>query len=224
MPADKDPENRRTSSSGYKPIIIGILSAGIAVSIAIASTIILMPEVEQDSNTNNDNNQQNITPIENVNSNNNTGSNDISERSYGPYNSEHVHAAFIIKLDGMPIDFTQDKYQLRSRFIHVENNDGTTLHRHATGVPFGDFLKSVGMDIRNGCFVTDESAEYCDVGDKTLKVFVNSIETDTDSLLDYIIRNNDRILVLYGDENQEDIEKELLDLQQITIITTGNSG
>ena len=138
-----------------------------------------------------------------------------NSNKYGPIGSTHQHAAFIVKLDGVPIDFSQGKYQVKSRLIHVENNDGTTLHRHATGVPFIEFLKSVDMDIRNGCFVRDDGREYCDTADKKLQYFVNG--TQTDSIADYVVNDNDRILVIYGDENGNELKQEIDALRKIPI-------
>jgi hypothetical protein len=138
-----------------------------------------------------------------------------SSNNYGPVGSAHEHAAFLVKLDGVPIDFSQSKYQVKSRLIHVENNDGTTLHRHATDVPFIEFLDSVDMDIRNGCFIGDDRREYCDTADKKLRYFVNG--TETGSISDYVPNENDRILVIYGDENDNEIKQEIDALRQIPI-------
>jgi hypothetical protein len=138
-----------------------------------------------------------------------------NSNKYGPIGSAHEHAAFLVKLDGVPIDFSQDKYQVKSRLIHVENNDGTTLHRHATNVPFIEFLKSVDMDIRNGCFVSDDGREYCDTVDKKLRYFVNGNQTN--SIADYVINDNDRILVIYGDENGNELNQEINALREIPI-------
>jgi hypothetical protein len=138
-----------------------------------------------------------------------------SSNNYGPVGSAHEHAAFLVKLDGVPIDFSQSKYQVKSRLIHVENNDGTTLHRHATDIPFIEFLDSVDMDIRNGCFMGDDRREYCDTADKKLRYFVNG--TETGSISDYVPNENDRILVIYGDENDNEIKQEIDALRQIPI-------
>ena len=139
----------------------------------------------------------------------------INSNKYGPIGSAHEHAAFLVKLDGVPIDFSESKYQVKSRLIHVENNDGTTLHRHATDVPFIEFLNSVDMDIKNGCFIGDNGREYCDTADKRLRYFING--TESGSVSDYVANENDRILVIYGDENDNEIKQEIDALRQIPI-------
>jgi hypothetical protein len=126
--------------------------------------------------------------------------------NWGPLGSAHEHAVFEVRLDGTPIDFSQSKYQVKTQYIHVEGGDGTTLHRHATGVPVGEFFRSIGMSIDNGCFTTDDGTKYCDNGQKHLRFFVNGQERT--SINDYVLADNDRILVIYGNETQEQLQAE----------------
>jgi hypothetical protein len=179
----------RRKKKKYMMIIVPIVAAVIAIAVISA----VMYSTQQSGNNNN---------------------------NYGPVGSEHVHAAFVVKLDGTPIDFSQPKYQVQSQLIHVENNDGTTLHRHATNVPFGEFLRSVNMDInKSGCFKSDDGNQYCNNGDKRLRTFVNGNEMNPSSIRDYVTssNDNDRILVIYGNENDAQIKQELNALEQIPI-------
>jgi hypothetical protein len=138
--------------------------------------------------------------------------------NYGPVGSAHEHAAFAIKINGKQIDFSQSKYQVQSRLIHVEGGDGTTLHRHATGVPFAEFLKSVNMNIENGCFTLDDGKQYCNNEDNKLRFFINGNKTE--SINNYVINPNDRILVIYGNENADQINQELAALREAKIKAT----
>jgi hypothetical protein len=138
-----------------------------------------------------------------------------STEGYGPVGSAHEHAAFLVMLDRVPINFSQSQYQVKSNLIHVENGDGTTLHRHATGVPFIEFLKSVDMDIQDECFIGDDGREYCDTADKKLRYFVNGNQTS--SIANYVPKENDRILLVYGDENEGELKREIDVLSQIPI-------
>ena len=146
--------------------------------------------------------------------------NTLSVAGFGPLGSEHEHAAFLVKVNGQNIDFSQPKYQVQSDYIHVENGDGTTLHRHATNVTFADFLKTIKMDIdkQNNCFVfTNNGTEYCDDdnNNNTLRTFING--NSTQSISDYVFNNNERLLVIYGNENDEQIAKALDELNKIEI-------
>jgi hypothetical protein len=141
-----------------------------------------------------------------------------NNNNYGPVGSAHEHAAFAIKINGKQIDFSQPKYQVQSRLIHVEGGDGTTLHRHATGVPFDEFIKSVNMNIENGCFTLDDGNQYCNNEVNKLRFFINGNETE--SINNYVLNPNDRILVIYGNENADQINQELAALRETEIIET----
>jgi hypothetical protein len=145
--------------------------------------------------------------------------NNLSVAGFGPLGSAHEHAAFLVKVNGQNIDFSQPKYQVQSDYIHVENGDGTTLHRHSTNVTFADFLKSINMDIdrKNNCLVFTNGTKYCDNDDDNnkLRIFING--NSTNSISDYILKNNDRLLVMYGNETNEQIAKVLDELNKIEI-------
>jgi len=136
---------------------------------------------------------------------------------FGGLGSAHEHAAFIVKLDGNQINFAQQKYQVKSPYIHVENGVGTTLHKHASTVPFGEFLKSIGMNVANGCFITDDGKQYCNSGDKKLRFFLNGSEESTSSIMNYILIDDDRFLIIYGNESPLEIQNELARLNAMTI-------
>ena len=136
---------------------------------------------------------------------------------FGALGSAHTHAAFLVKVNGENIDFSQPKYQVQSDYIHVENGDGTTLHRHATNVTFAEFLKSIKMDLdeTNNCLVFTNGTQYCNNENNQLRTFVNG--NSTEPISDYVINDNDRLLVMYGNETQDQVSKALDELNKIKI-------
>ena len=136
---------------------------------------------------------------------------------FGALGSAHTHAAFLIKVNGENIDFSQPQYQVQSDYIHVENGDGTTLHRHATNVTFAEFLKSIKMDLdeTNKCLVFTNGTQYCNNENNQLRTFVNG--NSTEPISDYVINDNDRLLVMYGNETQDQVSKALDELNKIKI-------
>ena len=144
--------------------------------------------------------------------------NTLSVAGFGPLGSAHEHAAFLVKVNGQNIDFSQPQYQVQSDYIHVENGDGTTLHRHATNVTFVDFLKSVKMDIdkkNKNCLAFTNGTEYCNDENNKLRTFING--NSTGYISDYILNNNDRLLVIYGNETDEQIANALDEVNKIKI-------
>lgn len=144
--------------------------------------------------------------------------NDVSA-SYGALGSAHEHAAFVVNLNGTKIDFAQQKYMVRSNYIHMESYngtlDGTTLHKHAAKVPIGEFVKSLGMDISNGCFITDENKRFCDSENSILRFYVNGNQTN--DIMGYVLNDDDRILVTYGNQSSSEIKNELQESNNIRI-------
>jgi hypothetical protein len=137
--------------------------------------------------------------------------------SFGALGSTHTHGAFLVKVNGENIDFSQPRYQVQSDYIHVENGDGTTLHTHATNVTFADFLESVKMDLdeENNCLVFTNGTQYCNNNDNQLRTFVNG--NSAESISDYIINDNDRLLVIYGNETEEQLTEAFDELNKIKI-------
>jgi len=128
-------------------------------------------------------------------------------QKFGALGSEHVHTAFAVKINGVKLDFSQEKYQVRSKYIHVENNDGNTLHRHATGVPVGEFFNSIGMNVTDSCFTLENGTSYCSNGNSNLEFYINGNKTD--SIANYVIKEDDRILIVYGNKNKMETEQDL---------------
>lgn len=145
---------------------------------------------------------------------------------FGTVGSAHEHAAFIINVNGTPIDFSQPQYQVMSRLIHVEGGDGFTLHRHTDRVPFGEFLRSGNMNLEDSCFsIVDETSnqqqEYCSNGTEELRAFVNGQELESPSSLgSYILRDNDRILLIYGNQTADQLSQALSTLEEVPILKT----
>ena len=141
---------------------------------------------------------------------------------YGDLGSAHEHAALLISLNGTDVDLAQQKYMVRSNYIHVESYngtlDGTTLHKHSSNVPLGEFLKSIRMDISNGCFVTDSNQRYCDTDKYKLKSYVNGNETN--DIINYVLNDDDRILITYGNQNSSELDREFQKLNNLPINKT----
>ncbi|MCS6767513.1 MAG: hypothetical protein RMJ59_01245 [Candidatus Nitrosocaldus sp.] len=129
--------------------------------------------------------------------------------AFGPVDEkEHVHAVFKLYIHGKePVDFAQRKYQLRSPYIHFENNNGFIIHRHAANVDIGYLFESMKMKFSRDCFTLDDGRSYCNDGTNTLKFYVNGMPNDQYNR--YVIQDGDRILITYGSESEEQIREQL---------------
>ena len=124
----------------------------------------------------------------------------------GPLGSTHIHSDAKVYINGQSIDFSQRKYQLASSYIHFEDGLGDVVHVHATGLALGHLFKSLGMDFNNNCIMFEEK-DYCSNNEKKLKFYVNGkLNNQFDN---YVIKDLDKYLISYGDENESEIQKQL---------------
>ncbi len=136
---------------------------------------------------------------------------------FGGLNSVHDHAAFLVIIEGTSVDFGLIKYQVKSPYIHVENGIGTTMHKHAQLAPVGEFFRSVGMDVRNSCFVLEDGRQFCGTDGKKLSFFVNGVERSPDAIISYVPNDDDRFLLLYGEISNEEADVALEQLYKLPI-------
>ena len=140
----------------------------------------------------------------------------------GAFGSAHAHAAFMLVLDGRIVDLAQTQYMVKDRLIHLEGMDGNTVHRHATEVNLGTFFKSLGIgpDHDTGCLTGDDGVEYCDGTEgKRLRFWINGEELQG-HVENYVIEENNRVLVVYGNEGEQQLQQYLTELDSIQIQAT----
>ena len=134
----------------------------------------------------------------------------------GELGSEHSHAAILVKIFGDKFDFSAPAYQIKSSWIHFEGRDGSTVHKHATGVTLGYLFDTLGLGLDDQCFVFQDGRSFCTNEDYSLKFYINGEKVN--DIRDYEVQENDRVLISYGGETPEEIEAQLLELQNQEII------
>src|SRR3989344_6416941 len=141
----------------------------------------------------------------------------------GILDSQHIHADWKIYIDGKALDLYDKSHMERMRnnmpvssFIHVDSGapapekTGDVIHMHAKGVPLWIFFKSIGMDFNKDCITLENKEKFCNDNNKKLKFFVNGKESN--EFENYVFNDLDKILISYGDENQEEIKNQLAEI------------
>jgi len=67
---------------------------------------------------------------------------------------------------------------------------------------------NIGVDDK--CFIFPDGRQFCTNEDYSLKFYIN--QKRVDDIREYIVQEDDRILITYGNEDQEAIEKQLAEL------------
>ncbi len=128
----------------------------------------------------------------------------------GKLGDEHIHASMLVKIFGDKFDFSTPNYQVTTPWIHFENSDGDTVHRHSTGVELEFMFNSMKIAVDENCFIFPDGRQFCNNDDYTLKFYIN--DKRVADIASYVIQDNDRILISYGNEDQLAIEKQLAEL------------
>ncbi len=124
----------------------------------------------------------------------------------------HEHADIAIYLDGKKMDLTQEKYQSTeekplSSDTHLHDGNGEVIHKHRTLITLGDLFDSIGIQFTKSCFILDTKEQFCNNDTNTLKFLVNGV--DNDQFNTYELRDEDKILISYGDETLEEIQTQI---------------
>jgi len=128
----------------------------------------------------------------------------------GRLGDEHEHASLLVRIFGDILDFSSPAYQIKSSWIHFEDTDGTTIHRHSSGVTLGYLFDSMGFTVNDECFAFPDGRAFCTNEDYSLKYYIN--HKSVDNIYDYVLADDDRILISFGPETPEEIEEQLIEL------------
>ena len=128
----------------------------------------------------------------------------------GKLGGEHIHASTLVRIFGDKFDFSLPNYQIKSSWIHFENQDGDTIHRHASGVELEFLFNSLGIAIDENCFTFPDGRAFCTNEDYSLKYFINHKQVN--DIREYVVMEEDRVLISYGNEDQDAIEQQLSEL------------
>ncbi len=128
----------------------------------------------------------------------------------GILGDEHEHASVLVRIFGDKFDFAATTYQIKSSWIHFEESDGNTVHRHSSGVTLNYLFESLGIGIDEDCYIFGDGRQFCTNEDYSLKYFINGDRVN--SINDYVVQNDDRILISYGSETEEQIIAQLNEL------------
>ena len=128
----------------------------------------------------------------------------------GRLGGEHEHASLLVRIFDDKFDFAVPSYQIKSSWIHFEESDGTTIHRHASEVTLGYLFDSLNIGIDSECYSFPDGRQFCTNEDYSLKYYIN--HQLVNDIIDHVIQDGDRILITFGNETPEQIEEQLAEL------------
>lgn len=134
----------------------------------------------------------------------------IEKSHVDPYDTDyHVHADFLIYLEDRQLNLGQTQYMTTAEQhlhdgVHLHDNNGSIVHYHEESVTFSEFLSSLKYTLTNDCFITTAGQQFCNNEAEKVQLYVND-NLYTDDISAYVPNDEDRILLYYGTESNENI-------------------
>ena len=133
--------------------------------------------------------------------------------------SDHVHAWFKVFINQNQIDFFPENYPEfgnTDELIFLDSaQDGTILHRFSDKATLDIFFKSMNMSFNSTCFVISDylmeiqpgfkQKEYCNESNNKMYFTVNG--NLNDQWENYVLQEQDRIMIAYGNYTEQDIKR-----------------
>lgn len=118
-----------------------------------------------------------------------------------------IQASFAIFTNGTFRIFSDERYQNLSEDVYLQNPNPNIVNVKKENITWNDFFKTLPMKLSKDCLVTGTKQTFCTGSAGSLKFYINGTE-DSDTL-DKIIHSNDKLLVSFGNESEEQIQNQL---------------
>jgi len=120
----------------------------------------------------------------------------------GVFGDAHGHAEILVIINRNEIDFSLPIFQLNNKWIHFENFNGKTIHRHSSGATLGFFFDTLGIGLTDDCFVYPNGDPFCSMDDVPLEFYIN--QELVPSIRDHIIQEGDEIMIKLGSNTKNE--------------------
>ena len=128
---------------------------------------------------------------------------------------KQADAVVLVKIFGDEFTFEHPNYQMKNPHIFFADGDGNSIHRYHENATMEFLFNSMSIEIDHQCYVFPDGKSFCTNDDYSLKYFINGkLVLD---IRDYVVQNNDRILITFGGETDNQIQEYLSQLNSIKI-------
>lgn len=124
-----------------------------------------------------------------------------------------IKAAFAIFTNGTFRIFTDAKYHNLSRDVYIEPPNVNIVNVKKQGITWDDFFRTLPMKLTKDCLTTGTGQTFCTGSSGKLKFYLNG--TKDPNALGKIINHVDQLLVSFGSENDEQIDRQLRQIPEI---------
>lgn len=140
--------------------------------------------------------------------------------TYKP-DSVHYHANFAVYINGQQETFKDASYYTEvetcnasgvitpTERVHMHDNVNNVVHVEDHGVTWGQFFQNLGWNIGPDYLATKAGTVYQENGNSKLNLVLNGQNyTDLGGLQNTVIRDQDKLLVSFGDVSRSTLQQE----------------
>ena len=127
---------------------------------------------------------------------------ETSSPTRGVLGDAHVNAEILVIIHGREFNFALPAFQFNSYWIHFENFNGKTIHRHSSGTTLGFLFDTLGIGLTDDCFVYPNGDPFCSTDDIPLEFYIN--QELVPSIRDHIIQEGDEIMIKLGSNTKNE--------------------
>jgi hypothetical protein len=134
----------------------------------------------------------------------------------------HYHANFAVYINGQREEFKGAQYyqevaicsstnsiSIPQQRAHMHDNINSVVHVHDHAVTWGQFFENLGWFVGPSFIQTDSGATYTENGAAKLHILINGQDyTDLTAITNMLIKDKSRLLVSFGDINDQTIQQE----------------
>lgn len=118
-----------------------------------------------------------------------------------------IKAAFAIFTNGTFRVFTASMYHNLSPDVFIEASNPNVVHVKKAGITWDGFFKTLPMKLTRDCLTTGTGQSFCINSNQTLKFYLNGERNQ--NALNRTINHGDKLLVSFGNGNQDQIKNQL---------------
>jgi len=124
----------------------------------------------------------------------------------GNYGSDHVHADFAVFVNGQEFDFDKPEYILVHPWTHIDpgTDNVHVIHSHATGITYGQFFSTIGIDLGDCLTINDK--EFCNKNGRVGTYYLNGKIIPTLAFEE--VSDLDKVLITYGSESVAEVQSQ----------------
>lgn len=116
-------------------------------------------------------------------------------------------AGFAIFTNGTFRIFTAAMYHNRSKDVFIQADSPNVVHVKKAGITWNDLFATLPMQLTKDCLITGTKQTFCTNSKEQLRFYLNGREDK--NALDKQIESGDGLLVSFGSESDELIQKQL---------------